>query len=219
MQGFQIILFDLDGTLVDSKSVIVDAANNMLEEFGFARLSEQQIIKHIRFDTTYLVEMLTGFTEHSKNKKAVDIFRDYWKAHVSTDSKLFEGVVETLKYLSDRHLIIASNGIKVVIEQMLDYFNIRKFFSSIISGDEPDCIKPTACPINRVLFDDDISKRKNTIIVGDMVADIAAGKAAGIKTCAVTYGLGNMQDLKEAKPDYIIDNIIELKKIIKDYKY
>ena len=219
MHGFQIILFDLDGTLVDSKSVIVDSANNMLEEFGFARLSEQQIIKHIRFDTTYLVEMLTGFTEHSKIKKAVDIFRDYWKAHVSTDSKLFDGVMETLEYLSDRHLIITSNGIKEVIEQMLDYFNIRKFFSSIISGDEPDCIKPTACPINKVLFDDDIAKRKNTIIVGDMVADIAAGRAAGVKTCAVTYGLGYLQDLKEAKPDYLIDSIVELIKIIKNYKY
>lgn len=214
MSSLDIILFDLDGTLVDSKSVIINSANNMLESLGFKKLDEYEILQHIKFDTNYLISRLTGFTDSKQIKKGVDIFRDYWKEHVGTDSKLFEGVIETLEYLKNKELIITSNGIRVVIEEMLDCFKIRNFFKYIISGDEPDCIKPTACPINKLFNNFNIEKKDHAIIVGDMVADIKAGKEAGIKTCAVTYGIGRLEDIKKAKPDYLIDNIIELKNII-----
>ena len=214
MSSLDIILFDLDGTLVDSKAVIIDSANNMLESLGFRKLDGYEILKHIKFDTNYLISRLTGFTDSEQIKKGVDIFRDYWKEHVGTDSKLFEGVIETLEYSKNKELVIASNGIGVVIEEMLDRFKIRRFFKYIISGDEPDCIKPTACPINKLFNNFNIEKKDHAIIVGDMVADIKAGKEAGIKTCAVTYGIGRLEDIKKAKPDYLIDNIIELKNII-----
>lgn len=219
MSSLDIILFDLDGTLVDSKSVIIDSANNMLESFGFKKLDDYEIIKHIKFDTSYLVSKLTGFTDGEQIKKGVDVFSDYWKEHVGTNSKLFEGVIDTLEYLKNKELVIASNGIRVVIEEMLDLFKIRSFFKNIISGDEPDCIKPTACPINKVFNNYNIVKKDRAIIVGDMAADIKAGKEAGIKTCAVTYGMGRLEDIKEAEPDYMIDSIIKLKNIIGNEDY
>lgn len=210
------ILFDLDGTLVDSKSVIIDSANHMLASFGFKKLDESEIIEHLKFDTSYLVSSLTGFTDGEQIKKGIFIFGDYWKEHIATDSKLFEGVISTLEYLKDKELVIISNGIRTVIEEMLDLFKIRSFFKYIISGDEPDCIKPTACPINKIFNNFNIAKKDQTVIVGDTVADIKAGKEAGIKTCAVSYGIGKLKDIKEAEPDYIIDSIIKLKNIVRD---
>ncbi|MHB1348019.1 MAG: HAD family hydrolase [Candidatus Humimicrobiaceae bacterium] len=216
MNRFEMILFDLDGTLVDSKSVIIDSANHMLASFGFKKLDEHEIIEHIKFDTSYLVSSLTGFTDDEQIKKGIFIFGDYWKEHLATDSKLFKGVLSTLEYLKDKELVIISNGIRTVIEEMLDLFKIRSFFKYIISGDEPDCIKPTACPINKVFNNFHIAKKEQTIIVGDTVADIKAGKGAGIKTCAVSYGMGKLKDIKDAEPDYIIDSIIKLKNIVRD---
>ncbi len=146
------------------------------------------------------------------------IFKDYWFKHITTDSRLYVDVVETLEYLKEKDLIITSNGVKEIIEKLLDNFKIKKYFKEIISGDEPDCIKPTACPLNMV-FDIFAIKKRNIgkekiMIIGDMDIDIKAGKMAGIKTCAVTYGFGNREKIKKADPDFIIDNFSELRKII-----
>ena len=211
------ILFDLDGTLVDTKSVIIDSANNMLKSLGFEKLTAKEIIRHIKFDTAYLVRMLTGLKESEEIKKGVEIFTNHWKEHVETDVNLFEGVEDTLDYLKDRELAITSNGIRVVIEKTLERFKIRHFFKYIISGDDPDCIKPTACQINKafdVFNSSGFAKKDQVIIVGDTVSDIRAGKEGGIKTCAVTYGIGTLKDIKAERPDFIIDSITELKKIV-----
>lgn len=219
MVDIKIILFDVDGTLVDSKKVIIDAANYTLLNLGFKQKKEEEIINHLGFEVSYLISRLTGSYDPALIIKGVKIFKGYWSEHITADSMLFNGVIETLNYLKSKEMIITSNGIRKVIERMLNNFKIRKFFKEIISGDEPDCIKPTACPINMVFDRFKLENRtidKNRImIVGDMDIDIKAGKNAGIKTCAVTYGIGKKKDIVNAKPDFLIDDISELKNIIK----
>jgi len=213
------ICFDVDGTLVDSKNVIINAANHTLKKLGFGPKKEQGIMKHMGLDTSYLISKITGSDDNELIIKGVSFFTDYWAKHIITDSNLFEGVIETLEYLKDKDLIITSNGIEEVIKKMLDNFNIKKYFKKIISGDEPDCIKPTACPINMV-FDyfkvaDVRVGKDNIMIVGDTDVDIKAGKQAGIKTCEVTYGMGQKDSIAKTKPDFTIDSFSELKDIIK----
>ena len=219
MSDLKVICFDVDGTLVDSKKVIINASNYTLKKLGFNQKKEEAILVHLGFEISYLVSRLLNSDDTDLIIKGVDFFKEYWREHIITDSRLFEGVIEILEYLKDKHLIITSNGISEVINRILDSFKIRHYFSEIISGDEPDCIKPTACPINMV-FDQFVLEnrsidRKSMMIVGDMDIDIKAGKLAGIKTCAVTYGMGDKEKIIVADPDFIIDSIIELKQIIK----
>jgi phosphoglycolate phosphatase-like HAD superfamily hydrolase len=219
MVDLKVICFDVDGTLVDSKKVIINSANHTLKNLGFNQKKEEEILSHLGFEISYLVSRLTGSDDSDLIIRGVDLFKDYWAESIITDSRLFDGVIETLEYLKNKDLIITSNGIGEVINKMLDSFGIKKYFSGIISGDEPDCIKPTACPINMVFdqfrLEDRTVNRERIMIIGDMDIDIKAGKLAGIKTCAVTYGIGKKEDIIEAGPDFIIDSIIELKEIIK----
>ena len=90
---------------------------------------------------------------------------------------------------------------------------ITKFFKDIIGGDNVSCLKPSICSLDKALKYNKNSER--SIIVGDMDLDILSGKKAGILTCAVTYGIGKKKDILKAEPDYIIDDIGELKDIIK----
>ena len=76
------------------------------------------------------------------------------------------------------------------------------------------CLKPSACVLDKVGPRPKIDKAKS-IIVGDMAIDIMTGKNSGIRTCWVTYGLGSAEEVRPLKPDYIVDDMIELKGIIK----
>jgi HAD superfamily hydrolase (TIGR01549 family) len=180
MIKLKVICFDVDGTLIDSRKVIVDAANHTLQNLGFKQKKEEEILNHLGFDVSYLISRLTDNDDTELMIKGVALFKDYWAQHITTDSRLFEGVVETLEYLKNKELIITSNGIREVIERMLENFDIGKYFKEIISGDEPDCIKPTACPINMVFerFKNSVSnvERSSVMIVGDMDVDIKAGR-------------------------------------------
>ena len=88
------------------------------------------------------------------------------------------------------------------------------YFEDIIGGDDAGCMKPSACPLDRVIRGFDIRDKEKVMMVGDMDIDVLAGKNAGVKTCAVTYGIGKREDIVKAAPDYIIDDFIELKRII-----
>ena len=91
--------------------------------------------------------------------------------------------------------------------------DIDDYFEDIIGGDDIGCMKPSSCPLDTVMHRFNINKQQ-AIIVGDMDIDILAGKNAGIATCAVTYAIGKIEDILQAKPDYTIDNLLKLKEII-----
>jgi HAD superfamily hydrolase (TIGR01549 family) len=218
MVDIKVICFDVDGTLVDSKKVIINAANHTLKNLGFNQKKEDEILGHLGYEIGYLVSRLVDSDDTDLIIKGVDLFKDYWKKNIIADSSLFEGVIETLEYLKNKDLVITSNGISEVINKILDSFKIKKYFREIISGDEPDCIKPTACPINMIFdqfrLENRTVERDRIMIVGDMDIDIKAGKLAGIKTCAVTYGMGKKDSIIKSDPDFVINSILELKKII-----
>jgi phosphoglycolate phosphatase-like HAD superfamily hydrolase len=109
---------------------------------------------------------------------------------------------------------VITNRNRKFAEITLRKLGIKNYFEEIVGGDDVNCMKPSACPLDRLSSKIEMKKSK-TIIVGDMDIDIRTGKNFGIKTCWVTYGLGNREDIEKIKPDYIIDDIIELKNIIR----
>jgi phosphoglycolate phosphatase-like HAD superfamily hydrolase len=133
MVDIKIILFDVDGTLVDSKKVIIDAANHTLLNLGFKQKKEEEIINHLGFEISTIISRLTGSYDPALLIKGVKLFNDYWREHITADSMLFKGVIKTLDYLKSKEMIIISNGTREVIERMLNKFKIRKFFKEIIS--------------------------------------------------------------------------------------
>ncbi|MGM0366297.1 MAG: HAD family hydrolase [Actinomycetota bacterium] len=215
MIGIDIIIFDMDGTLIDSRKVIVNAANYTLSRLGLEKKPDKDILKYVGSGIRDLIVDISDLKQDSLIEKGVELFKYYWSTNLSRESELFPNVEKVLKHFSNKHKLILSNGNMAVIEKALKSFRINNYFENLISGDDEDCLKPSTCPIGKAINITDKIKRKRTLMVGDMAVDIESGKSAGTKTCAVSYGMGTIEEIKEAKPDFIIDDISQLMDIFK----
>lgn len=207
-----VIIFDLDGTLIDSKLDIIKSVNYTLKEVGLKEEDPAFIKNLIGWGTSKLIEDALG-RHKDKFDKALLIFNKYYKAHQLDTTNLYPNVKDVLEYFLNKPKAIASNKSKEFVRDTLVQLGIRNYFVKIIGGDDISCLKPSTCQIDKILHSLKIPSDK-AILVGDMSIDIKTAKSANILSCGVTYGLGNKIDLENLKPDFIIDNIIDLKKII-----
>ena len=212
MKTVELIIFDLDGTLVDSKEGIASSINLALKQVGAKEKSTQEIISYIGIGVDHLIRESLGKEYQDLFDKTKSVFENYRRTFAD-GSRLYPGVKELLEYFKHKKKVIATNGKHEFAVLALKRTNIYNYFVDVVGGDDVDCLKPSACPLEIVMKRLSVLKEK-TIIVGDMYLDISAGKKAEVLTCAVTYGIGKKEDILKAKPDFIIDNISDLKNII-----
>ena len=213
MKSVDLIIFDLDGTLIDSRKDIANAVNFTLREVGLQEKSLSEISSFIGMGVEDLLRKSLGKKQDTVFDRAKGIFEEYYRKHSSDSSVLYPGVKEILEYFKDKRKIIITNRNYEFAALTLKAKGINDYFEEIIGGDDIACMKPSSCPLDKAMHRLDIDKGK-TIIVGDMDIDILSGKRAGIIACAVSYGIGKIEDIQKAKPDYIIDNILKLKEIV-----
>jgi len=208
------IFFDVDGTLVDATRDISIAMNRALVEMGLPERPHDEIVSYIGTGVRYLVGSSMGLDDEALIDRGVRLYSEYYIRHPADHTIIYPNVVSTLEYFSAKKKYILTNRYSRFADAMLRAIGLRQFFISIIGGDDETCLKPSAGvfdqPAQRVEFD-----RRRAMIIGDMAVDVETGKNTGIKTCWVSYGLGKPEEVKKLNPDYIIDDMGELKKIIK----
>ncbi|MFH1239177.1 MAG: HAD-IA family hydrolase [bacterium] len=211
--NIELIIFDLDGTLVDSRKDITKAVNFTLREAGLKEKSMQEVSSFIGWGVKDLIAKSLGDGNSHLFDKSLAIFEKYYRKHATDNSILYPGAKEILEYFKDKRKVIVTNRNQEFAVLALKNLGIYDYFNDIIGADNAGCVKPSACPLDNIIEKLKISKSR-VIIIGDMVIDVLAGKSAGIFTCAVTYGLGKKEDIIKSNPDYIIDDILKLKNII-----
>ncbi|MFH1245393.1 MAG: HAD-IA family hydrolase [Candidatus Omnitrophota bacterium] len=212
MPRIKLIIFDLDGTLVDSQDAIARGINFALTRVGLEPKPGAEISSYIGTGVDDLIRKSLGQKAQGFFEKTKTIFEDY-RINFPDTSSLYPRVKETLEFFKEKKKAVVTNRKYEFAAVTLKKLGIFDCFEKVLGGDDARCMKPSACLVNELIFQLKIAKNK-TIMVGDMDVDILAGKAAGITTCAVTYGIGRREDILKAKPDYIIDNLAELKDII-----
>jgi len=213
MMSVDVIFFDLDGTLVDARSDIVRAANRTLRALGRKERSFEEIVSYIGTGVSDLIAKSLNTKDTSVIKKGVEIYSGYILEHPADEARLYPHVKETLEFFKDKRKFILTNRYAKFADAVLKALGIYGYFEGTIGGDDEDCIKPSACLMDSILPKIGVD-RKRALIVGDMTIDIETGKNSGIKTCWVTYGLGKREDVEPLKPDFIIDDLSELKNIV-----
>jgi phosphoglycolate phosphatase len=213
MPNIELILFDIDGTLVDSRQDIVNSVNEMLTDLHLPHRSFDEIVSFIGNGLKNLILQSLGTGNEELYNQAKEIFEVRYAQNVTKTSKLYPNVKNILEYYKNKKLYVITNRQKNMADITLEHLGIMKYFKEVFGGDSPELIKPSPNTINMALGKESVS-RDSCMIVGDMDVDIYAGKNAGIATCAVSYGLGKKDDLVKAKPDYLIDEICQLKCII-----
>lgn len=211
----ELIIFDLDGTLVDTCEDLKNALNYCLKRHGIKEYSTEEVKGMIGEGVRRFIEKALENRNASLNlvNNIIDCFVTYYSEHISDYTKPYPGVIETLKKLRDIKKAVISNKLTTLSVKTLSNLGLSHYFDLIAGNDFFHEQKPSAVPIIKTIEKFN-TKRENTLMVGDSNIDIDAGRSAGIKTVGVTYGYKKKEMLKGA--DYMIDKFEDLIKIIED---
>jgi phosphoglycolate phosphatase len=217
----KLLIFDLDGTLIDSSKDIANAINYAIKPFGVTPLTTSEIKTMVGSGITKLIERLItpppkisqdGKLQSNPKEKALEMFFEHYSKHLLDNTTAYPLVKETLSKLADHKKAVISNKRVALSRKVIEGLGLSGFFDIILGSDSVPEKKPSPLPILEVLKRLEVS-RDEAVIIGDSNFDVEAGKAAGIKTIAVTYGYRNKEALKEA--DFTIDTFSELLDILK----
>jgi phosphoglycolate phosphatase len=204
------IIFDLDGTLVDSKRDIAAAQHWVLAQLGIRSYRLEELYPLIGKPLTETFSTLLPPELHQRIPDAVDLYKNYYPPRALETTTLFPGVRETIETLTRRgfRLATATTKLSAGTRRVLTHFGIAEHFAQI-QGSDNIPFKPDPFIITKILEDQSWEKN-DTLMVGDTDNDIVAGKRANIPTCGVTYGSLTQEQIEQLHPDIIIHSLPEL---------
>jgi len=215
MPHFDAILFDLDGTLIDSVADIAGAVNHVRVEMGMPRLPLEVVRTYIGDGVHILMERALKTKDPAIIDKAIALWRPHYTAHCLDHTCLYPGVREMLIALtsSGMPLGVVSNKPVAPSETILAGLEIRKVFSAVVGGDSTPKRKPDPEPLQFALEQMNIIS-KRVLVVGDSPIDIEAARRAGCASCGVLWGIGQEKTIHAARPDYLARAPDEVSKIV-----
>ncbi len=212
MQKISLFVYDFDGTLVDTFADIVNSVNLALAEMNIQPLSRETIRKNIGSGVINLMTRSLEGSGCNDIEMAVSFFQKHYNNHLLDQTKLYPNGRETVEHFSKKKNAILSNKPISFIEKILTELNFLSPFDSVLGGDSLSGRKPNPMGL-QLLMKNLNCPVKEVLMIGDSAIDIETGKNAGVITCGVTYGLGDLISLHGSKPDYLIDNLSNLKSL------
>ena len=218
----ELILFDLDGTLIDSAPDLALSVNYMLRSINHNEFSEEIIHSWVGNGASTLVKRaLSGnkiIDENINNDlfdKSLSIFLEYYKKNLCVKTTPYPNVKTTLQTLQDDgyKLAIITNKPFDFIEPILQQLELDSFFELCIGGDTLSEKKPSPLPLQYMCEKFNI-KERNTLMIGDSKNDILAAKAANIQSIAVSYGYNYGEDIRVYKPDVTVDDFADILEVL-----
>lgn len=219
----KLIIFDFDGTLIDSVPDLAASVNFMMQELGMQPYDVDTIRGWVGNGASTLVKRtLVGDVDiagvdigNNIFEKALDIFLDHYEHNLAVETYLYDGVQETLQVLHDKgyKMAIVTNKPYEFIAPILDALQIAHYFSLNIGANSLKNKKPDPEPLLHVIESLHVTKG-DALMVGDSKNDILAAKNAGVTSVAVTYGYNYGEDIEIYDPDVIIDRFEDLQKVL-----
>jgi len=209
LQDIEHIIFDLDGTLIDSSAGVIEATNYALAELGEAPRQRKEIIRYIGYP---LEDMFASFTKLPADKLA-EKFQEKARITVVASTIALPGVEDTLRllYRARFKMGIATTKYDYHTEAIIKKLNWANYFSATASGNEVEKVKPHP-DLVRLAIDRLGGRAEKTIMVGDTVNDILAARAAGIPVIAIRSKFGN-DDLRAHRPNLLLPRFTDLKTV------
>ncbi len=210
--SLRLILFDLDGTLVDSATDITNAFNYAIGQHGIPPISRPEIEAMLGEGMALILKKFDEWRGLGVDAAAIrKDFREYYLAHIAVYSAPYPGVEDTLQRLKNFKKVVLSNKLEVFTVKTLRQLHLLQYFDLVLGGDSGPERKPSPQAVLSVLAKLEVSSDE-TLMVGDTAYDIEAGRGAGVKTVAVTYGYGSTGFADGA--DFTMDTFPELIDIV-----
>jgi len=209
MRPIGLLIFDLDGTLVNTLEDIAASVNHTLTRLGKDTIGHEVVRQNVGDGIEMLMKRsLGGLTD--RLDEAVAMYKEHHRRNLVVRSTLYPSVTETLDHFKPLPMAVISNKSLEFIRPVLDRLGIGRYFKIVIGAGPGLLPKPAPDALLKIMSTLGVP-RERTVMVGDGTTDVRAGKAAGVVTCAVTYGFRSEEELRKAGPDFIIHDLGELK--------
>jgi len=208
---YNVILFDLDGTISDPKEGIVNSIKYALSKFGIQEDDDKFLEKFIG-PSLYDAFRDFYFFEGKELYTVVELYREYFSEFGMYQNKLYPGMRGLLDNLYDanKKLILATSKPAVFAREIVDYFELQKYFGEIF-GSNLDGTKVSKAELIELALQ---RSNDNPVMIGDRKYDIIGAKENGISSIGVLYGYGSKEELSACEPDYLVESVDELKNVL-----
>jgi phosphoglycolate phosphatase len=209
------VIFDLDGTLVDSQRAITASLRHVQRECGLACSIDQDLRWALGPPLKEIMSRLLDSTDDMEIGRAMAIYRAHNASVCLTQAAVYEGIPASLQQLnaSGCRLFVATSKLAAVAHEVLDYFDLTRSFEGICGSEQDGRFSQKTESIAHLLRTHEL-KPSATVMVGDRAHDIIGARACGIRSVGVTYGYGSRQELEGAGPDVICEHPRELPSLL-----
>jgi len=204
----KLIIFDLDGTLIDSKADIASSVNHALAQEGFPTLPQKTIEGFVGRGMMHLIRDALGEPTEAQAQKVAQNFWQHYMEHLLDQTRMYPGVLEFLEAFPSLEKAVVTNKPYAFSKRILEGLGIDRHFRWLIGGDSLPHQKPSPRMLDPIFSD--LGHKPESLMVGDSQIDVDCGKGAGILTCGVTYGFREREELIASGPDYLIHDFQEL---------
>jgi phosphoglycolate phosphatase len=209
------LIFDLDGTLIDSKLDLIHAVNATLTEMGRATLSDEVISSYIGHGAPMLMSRaLGGVAKEDELARGLGYFLEYYEAHKLDNTRLYPGVAETLGKLSEQKIamaVLTNKPVKISL-RILEELGVAKYFQATYGGNSFETKKPDPLGAKTILGEFRVNAG-DSIMVGDSEVDIQTARNADMIAAAVNYGFG-IHDRAQHPADIYLDRMSDLLEVV-----
>jgi phosphoglycolate phosphatase len=205
----RVLIFDLDGTLIDSKLDLAHSVNAMLEHMGRPALAHETIYSYVGNGAPLLVRRAlgTGVTDEEADK-GLTYFLAYYREHMLDNTVPYPGVREGLALLEGHSMAVLTNKPVKFSQWILDGLGLARYFRYVYGGNSFEKKKPDPIGVEVLLRDLEAGPRE-AMMIGDSDVDVRTARNSGIWSCGVSYGLGT-DGLRVHPPDLMLDSLVEL---------
>lgn len=212
------LVFDLDGTLVDTAPDLVAATNHVLGHIGLAPVSEQSLRPWIGHGARYMVEHAMGeaaaMLTDAERERLLARYLDFYGANIAVGSRPFEGVIPALEKFqaAGAKLAVCTNKMEAMSRKLLDTLDMSRLFTVIAGRDTYANSKPHPEHLLATIRSAGGAPDR-ALMIGDSSTDIATAKAAAVPVVAVSFGYTDIP-VRELEPDVVIDHYDDLEKAV-----
>ena len=203
-----LLIFDLDGTLIDTREEILETFSQAFENLGL-KLDKEELDKYVGLPLKELLEALLG----KYDRRVEEEIRKIYYSERPRKIKIFPGMEEIIRSNGFKKAILTSKRRRAAFYD-LEYVGIQQYFHIIIGADDLKRKKPDGEGIRKIMSIVRCEYPERVYMIGDTEMDILAAKNAGVKSVAVTWGFRDEEILRKYEPDYIVHSPKELKELI-----
>jgi phosphoglycolate phosphatase len=213
--SYDYLFFDLDGTIKDSSTGIINSVKYAVEKLNLTMPSDEELLSFIGPPLLESFQVVFGLSEEEA-QTAITVYREYFSAKGLYENEVYPGIDQLFKDLTsrDKKIFLATSKPEVFAIQILEHFDLAKYFSGMYGASMDSSRSSKVDVLKYAIAESGITDKSKAIMIGDRLHDMVGGTQNGIATLGVTYGFGDEEELNKSRAMYITHSASEILKYI-----